>query len=265
MSDEQILEMAARLWLQFPGDDFTMERLVEATGISRATLYRRFGSREALLQRLAADHALEVQEVPDIPTRIVEATRVVLNRSGYSGVTMEQIAQEAGVGAATVYRHFGNKETLLDAFMRANSPRTVLRNLIADEESDLEADLVMLGSAMLEFIQENFGLIRVFIFEGQADEPAVAKIRASQGRTVNMLAEYLAYHMHMGRLKPGDPFELALSFVGIILGLGVVGSYAYERPLADIRVSAYSATQLFLQGVAKPVDHSRSVKMEKQP
>src|SRR3954447_13491591 len=135
MSDEQILEIAAQLWPQYPGSDFTMEKLAEATSVSRATLYRRFGSREAILQRLVAQHALDVEELtlPDIPTRIVQATRIVLNRSGFANMTIEQIAQEAGVGAATVYRHFGSKEALLDAFMQANSPRQLLRNLVADE------------------------------------------------------------------------------------------------------------------------------------
>src|SRR5215204_6285916 len=112
MTDEQILAIAAQLWQQYPGAEFTMERLVEVCGLSRASLYRRFGSREAILQRLADNHAIDVQELtrPDIPTRIMQATGVVLERYGFASMTVEQIAQEAGVGAATVYRHFGSKE-----------------------------------------------------------------------------------------------------------------------------------------------------------
>lgn len=263
MTDEEILAIAAQLWQQYPGIDFTMERLVEATTVSRATLYRRFGSREAILQRLAAEHALDVAELslPDIPTRIVQATRIVLNRTGFANMTVEQIAQEAGVGPATVYRHFGSKEALLDAFMRANSPRQLLRNLTADEHSDLEADLTMLATAMLEFMQDNYGLIHTFIFENQAKEPAIAAIRANQGRTVTMLADYLAYHIRMGKLKSGDPFTSALAFIGILLGLGLVGPYTYDRPIRDISATAHFATQTFLQGIAC----STSQAMETQP
>ncbi len=47
--DGSVLETAARLAAE-PGDGLTMERLAAASGLSRATLYRRFGSRRALVR-----------------------------------------------------------------------------------------------------------------------------------------------------------------------------------------------------------------------
>jgi AcrR family transcriptional regulator len=253
MSDDQLLEIAAQLWQRHPGSAFTMDRLTDATGVSRASLYRRFGSREAILQRIAAEHRIDIEELslPDIPTRILEATRVALNRFGFAGVTIEQIAQEAGVGPATVYRHFGSKEALLEAFMQAESPRHVLRSLVADAESDLEADLKPVAKSMLEFMRDNRGLIRVFAFENAGSETFVQRIRATQGRTINILADYLRGHMEMGHLLPADPFQLALSFIGILLGLGLIGPHSYERPITDAAATAHFATQLFLHGVAQ--------------
>jgi hypothetical protein len=104
----------------------------------------------------------------------------------------------------------------------------------------------------MEFMQDNYGLIRIFIFENQAKEPAIARIRALQGRTVNMLADYLAYYMRMGKLGPGDSFTSALTFIGIILGLGLIGPYTYDRPVLDINATAHFATQTFLHGMSYP-------------
>ena len=253
MTDEQILAIASQLWQQSMGEDFTMERLVESTGISRASLYRRFGSREAILQRLADEHAIDVQELarPDIHTRIVQATRSMLGRYGFADVTVEQIAQEAGVGTATVYRHFGTKEALIEAFVQASSPRTLIRALKADENSDLEADLVLLATTTLEFARDNPGLIRIIVLENQGNEAILAKIRASQGRTATSLADYLAEHMAMGNLRQTDPFALALSFVGMLLGQGLLGPLSYDRPITDVNCVAQQVTQIFLHGVAQ--------------
>jgi AcrR family transcriptional regulator len=263
MTDTQILKIAAQLWQQQPGAAFTMERLADATGISRASLYRRLGSREAILQRLAGEQAIDVEELslPDIPTRILQATGAVLNRCGFAGLTMEQIAQEAGVGPATVYRHFGSKEALLEAFFSANSPRQLLRSLVASAESDLETDLNLVATSMLEFVQNNLGLIHLFVFESQGNEAFLENLRATQGRTINMLSSYLAAHINMGNLPPSDPFSLALSFIGILLGLGVIGPHSYRRPVTDIATTARFATQLFLHGAKG----TPSQKMETYP
>jgi AcrR family transcriptional regulator len=254
MTDDQILEIATLLWQQKQGADFTMERLVEATGISRATLYRRFGSREAILQRLANEQALDVQELsrPDIPTRIVEATRAALNRHGFANTTVELIAQEAGVGPATIYRHFGSKEALIEAFAQANSPRYLLRTFTASPQSDLEADLTLLATTMLEFVGENYGLIQLILVDSrQGGETLLEPIRTAQGRTVTMLASYFKDHMALGNLKQNDPFALALSFVGMLLGLALVGPHAYDHPMSDITATARLVVHTFLFGATE--------------
>jgi AcrR family transcriptional regulator len=254
MTDREILALAARLWEQSNGADFTMDRLSETTGVSRATLYRRFGSREAILQRLVDDHAIDIEELsqPDIPTRIVQATGEALNRAGFAGITIEKIAQAAGVGPATVYRHFGSKDALIEAFIAANSPRQLLRSLVANASSNLEADLILVATALLEFLRDNPSLVRLFAFEEQASRDYLAEIRATQGRTINMLADYLAGHIKLGNLQPSDPFALALAFTGMLLGLGLVGPQSYHRPIYEPAEVARFATRIFLSGMTQP-------------
>ena len=140
-TDEEILDIAARLLLSDDGGDkLTMNRLAEQTGVSRATLYRRFGSREVLLQRLAEEREVAVAELErlDIRTRILDAARRVFGQTGWLGETVEAIAQEAEVGPATVYRHFGSKEGLMDAFRRSIRPRLLIQVLVTAETEDFE-------------------------------------------------------------------------------------------------------------------------------
>jgi AcrR family transcriptional regulator len=253
MTDDQILAVAARLLTGAESSDLTMDRLAQASGVSRATLYRRFGSREAILQRLADEQGLEVQELarPGIPTRILQAARVTFARYGLTGATVEQIAQEAEVGVATVYRHYGSKEALIEAMIHASEPRQLLRNLTNGHQGDLETDLVALASTIVDFINANRDLIRITFVESQGSSPLLAQMRSTQGRTVTTLAAYLARQMEAGKLAQGDPFELALAFVGMLLGFTVIGPHFYERPVAEPESVARLVTRIFLNGLAE--------------
>ena len=48
--------------------------------------------------------------------RILAATFVVLSRSGHRKLQLSEVAAEAGVSRPTLYRYFGSKQGLLDAF-----------------------------------------------------------------------------------------------------------------------------------------------------
>src|SRR5438128_1847774 len=58
-----------------------MENLAEKTGLSRTTLYRRTGGREALLDELARA-GLHVGDRGDARERLLRAARVVFGRAG---------------------------------------------------------------------------------------------------------------------------------------------------------------------------------------
>lgn len=50
---------------------------------------------------------------------ILEAAKHMFTTHGFDGASMDQIAAEAGVSKLTVYSHFGDKETLFAAAVRA--------------------------------------------------------------------------------------------------------------------------------------------------
>jgi AcrR family transcriptional regulator len=50
--------------------------------------------------------------------KIIETARALFRDRGYD-VPLDDIAKQAGVGPGTLYRHFPNRESLLDAIMQA--------------------------------------------------------------------------------------------------------------------------------------------------
>ncbi len=51
---------------------------------------------------------------------VLEAAKQLFAAHGFEGVSMDQIAQQAGVSKLTLYSHFGDKEGLLSAAVRAH-------------------------------------------------------------------------------------------------------------------------------------------------
>ncbi|CAN5419749.1 TetR/AcrR family transcriptional regulator [Microbacterium sp.] len=124
-------------------------------------------------QSIRADAAASV-------SRIMEAARRVFSVGDGSG-TLDRIAKEAGVGIATLYRHFPNRESLaravydqifvrevqplFDEFERTDAPRGVLLDLaerllaVLDRERGLTLSLGNVAEATRELMSRNTEVI----------------------------------------------------------------------------------------------------------
>lgn len=94
------------------GEGFTIQQIEMLTRISRSTIYRHVGGKDEILELLRSERGVAVDKA-DMQLKILEAARRVFGRQGLRATTMEQVAIEAEVGVATVYRHFGDKKSLM--------------------------------------------------------------------------------------------------------------------------------------------------------
>ena len=247
---EAILRAAADLARE-QGDAFTMEQLERRTGLSRATLYRRVGSKRAVLERLAAKGEAPTPERQGARARILAAARRVVAARGVGGATMERVAEEAGVGVATVYRHFGGREKLLAAFANATEGRARVRHTIERADGDLRTDLTAVARVALALFIDNRDLMRILI-GGTPEELAVLRaLKGSSERTLDRLASLFQREAVAGRLtRAGSPRRLALAFVGMLLAFAVIGPEHYAIGADDPDALATLAVRLFLDGAA---------------
>ena len=81
----------------------------------------------------------------DADGAILGATLELLNEVGVAGLSMDLLAQRAGVGKATIYRRWDSKETLiLDAMLMTATPIPV------PDEGNLRDDLFTYMDAVIE-------------------------------------------------------------------------------------------------------------------
>lgn len=252
--DSHILATARRL-VEAEGEArFTMDQLAAASGTSRATLYRRFGHRQALLQRLARQHNLRIDELrlpADLRLHILQATRTTLSQAGSLNFTLEQVAETAGIGVATIYRHFGNRENLLRSLAETIHPRRDVYELLAHPNGNLEDDLTGFALAALDFLHTNSAIIRIYLSGNRRVQELFSNLGRDQERTLASLAHYLAEQVPASRQKGPVIFEasdLAAAFLGLLVG------FAYIKPvlrgtLSSTEQSARLVVRLFLYGV----------------
>jgi len=244
-----LLEFAARIVAELGAEGLTMDALAEAAGLSRATIYRRVGSRGKLLEDLAAAGQLDSTTLKrdDVPTRVLEALKRVLAREGFSGATVEHVAAEAGVGPATVYRRFGDREGLFAAFANRFSPRRMARDLAASG-GDLESDLRGLARESITFMRGNTELVRLRMSGDSEARRLLGGEEAPQTRMMPTLARYLERQMEAGQLAPADSLSLATAFAGMVTGFGLMGEEFAGDAWHDIDAAAETIVKIFLEG-----------------
>lgn len=195
-----------------PGvDDFA-----RAAGVSRASFYRAFKSRRELLE------ALSRTPEPDARSRILEAALEMVGSAGLAALSMDQLADRAGVSRATVYRLFPGKSALFGGLVHAYSPLDPVSDVIA-RMHDEPPEVVMPEVARTAYRtiygggENRIGLLRSLLFEVSALAPDTEEAaRDAIGRVVGVLTMYLMSQMDAGRLRRTTPFLALQSFIGPI-------------------------------------------------
>ena len=131
--------------------------------------------------------------------RILDAARAVFARGDGTG-TLSRIAKEAGVGIATLYRHFPNRDALalavydqvfareiqplFDELDRTDAPRTVLLDMaerlldLMDRERGLALSLGNIGTATRALMEHNMDAIRRAVDRAHAAHTLRADVSA---------------------------------------------------------------------------------------
>ena len=146
--------------------------------------------------------------------RILAATRTLMARKGRRGMTTREIAELAGVNEATLFRHFGHKEALIEQCVLHYCGAVELREALSGLGGELERDLCRLGTVLAERMES----VRDLIIMSLAEEED-ASIGDAAWRTPSairaIVADYMAKRVAEGELQ-GNPGRLARFFMGII-------------------------------------------------
>jgi AcrR family transcriptional regulator len=176
----------------------------------------------------------------DVRQAILDTTAALIAEHGLLTVTMSQIAEETGIGRATLYKYFPDVESILFTWHEQQ---------IATHFRELEEvrDRGGTASERLEGVLERFARIshearghndsELARFLGRDEHVAHA-----QGRVRQLIAELIAEGVEAGEVRDDvPPHELATYCVEALRAAASVRSGAAVRRLVDVTVSGLTS------------------------
>ena len=158
--------------------------------------------------------------------RVLDAAYSCVARFGLAKTSVEDVAKEAGLSRATVYRLFpGGKDQLLGAMVRGEMDRFFVRMAVAVAD---QPDFPALVEAALAFAHREIGghavLQTVLVTE---PERLIPFMTGEQGRILGAVVEYLRPLLEeeaaAGRMQPGVDPDLAARYIAA-MGLSVMAT-----------------------------------------
>ncbi len=153
---------------------------------------------------------------------ILDAARCLFLQSGFDGVSVEQIAAEAGVSKLTVYSHFRDKEALfftaIEEQCRQHLPDAIFAPPAA---TTLEQALGEIGHRFHELLasDDSIALHRMLLADARNAERLGPQFwQASGERILASLDTFLRAAVARGELDIDDTREAASQFVSLLKG-----------------------------------------------
>ena len=153
---------------------------------------------------------------------IKDAAIAVLGEKGYKAASMLEIARRAKASNETLYKWFGNKQTLFGALVEDNAreARELLQSTLAENRDPLDA-LVQLGPVLIGIVCGEKAVALNRAAAGDVFETGtLGKTIAQHGReTIRpLLSELFAAADRAGALAVPNPDEAAETYINLLIG-----------------------------------------------
>ncbi|MCK8825385.1 TetR/AcrR family transcriptional regulator [Fuchsiella alkaliacetigena] len=166
--------------------------------------------------------------------QIIEAAIDIFSKKGSAETTMQEVAEEAGVGKGTIYRHFDNKEGLVSALIKFGIDELtaeIIKNIkdIDDPVKKLEG----LIDTKLEFYNQNHSFCKFLMRElwGYKDkfEENIREVRMNH--TV-LIEEIIAAGVETGDFKEVNIETAAVALIGMV-NINVLHYFVFSDALPE--------------------------------
>jgi TetR/AcrR family transcriptional regulator len=155
------------------------------------------------------------RDAPSGADRILTAARQLFAVRGFAGVSIQQVADTAGVCKANVFHHFASKQALYRAVLRHSADE--FRQLLGRLESPEQESLATFTRAHMDHLyanQESVGMFLRLLAEPQAT-PQRRLAEEIAAESLDGIIELLEQRRSAGTLPPaGDCSTLALTLLG---------------------------------------------------
>ncbi|MEH1911869.1 MAG: helix-turn-helix domain-containing protein [Nostoc sp.] len=172
--------------------------------------------------------------------RILEAARQVFLQQGFGASTLE-IAQQAGISEASIFKRFSTKEELFFAAMGIpEKPLWVNELESLCGKGDLKENLINICVQIMEFYREVLPQIMMLRSRGNA-MPELGGKEPRPMLDVKILTAFLEREINQDRLRPCDPQTVAHILVGSVMNYVFLEQMSSQvsMPTAELAIGTY--------------------------
>lgn len=165
--------------------------------------------------------------------RILEVAREAFTQHG-PGATLDEIARRAEVGPGTLYRHFPNRDALIEAVFRSQVEKlTAAGERLAATMGPLDA----LRAWMLVFIEYVAGKLLILPAMDTVPGGSTRLIEGTRGVIHNTFRRLVQRAVESGELRAdANPDDLIRAFVGVFHTTTLPGWESSARRIVDILI-----------------------------
>jgi len=187
---------------------------------------------------------------------MLDAAVLIFSRDGYDGGKTLEIAREAGVSEATLFKYFGSKHGLLSALSERIADRIFRPYLLsALEQSGKDVPPEQAIAAIMQnrtrIVNENLPLLRILLAEAPRDPAAFSGLMEQALPRIFTLADsFHARYMLDGAYRRLDPRLVSRTFLSLMLGCVALSSLMPEQfQFGEEAAEAAMLADVFLHGV----------------
>jgi AcrR family transcriptional regulator len=164
-------------------------------------------------------------------TRLLDAARTLFAERGLD-VSMDDIADAAGVGVGTAYRRFRSRDEIIDALFDERLERMQARAQAAEEDPDAWHALVEFFTGSLRVQAEDRGFKQLLF----SSDEGRAKVRRMRAQVVPVMDRVIARAKEAGQLRE-DVDAVDFTVLSFMIGAAV----DFTAPVDDTVWERYAA------------------------
>jgi AcrR family transcriptional regulator len=165
---------------------------------------------------------------------LLDTAERTLRDQGVDGLSLRELAREAGVSHAAPRRHFADRQALLDALAATGWARleAELRAAVDAADPRFEARLHAAAAAYLRFATEDAALLGL-MFAAKHREGA-ADLVAAAGAAIGIFDDLIVRGQAEGVLEPGDTQRVGIVLFALLQGVAsLLNGNLVARELLD--------------------------------
>jgi len=157
---------------------------------------------------------------PEADGRILAAASSLILMRGFDSMTVDEVASNAGVGKATVYRRWSRKEDLAVAAME----QLYRDEMPSPDTGSIRDDLLAMFASVLTFVNSPAGIdyVRTTIKESMRDERIATLYREASQRAEQSAIAVLERAAARGEVRPDMHSTAVVQFLGGLVAMRAI-------------------------------------------